>query len=64
MSAGEGVRGGSPASFPSLALVTIGSSPSICTEPTEIKRTAQSQLPGKQGKEGIINAGEDCHRRL
>lgn len=57
MSAGGGVRGGSPASFPSLALVTTGSSPLICTEPTEIKRTAQSQLPGNKGKEGITNAG-------
>lgn len=57
MSAGEGVRGGSPASFPSLALVTTGSSPLICTEPTEIKRTAPSQFPSKHGKEGIANAG-------
>lgn len=57
MSAGEGVRGGSPASFPSLVLVTTGSSPLICTEPIETKRTAQSQLPGKQGKEGMSNAG-------
>lgn len=57
MSAGEGARGGSPASFPSLVSVTTGSSPLICTEPTEIKRKAQYQVPGKQGKESNTNAG-------
>jgi len=64
MSSGEGVRGGSPASFPSLVSVTTGSSPLICREPTEIKRKGQSQFPGKQGKESITNTGEDCYMRL
>lgn len=57
MSAGEVVRGGSPASFPSLVSVTTGSSPLICTEPTETKRKAQSQFHGKESKGSITNAG-------
>lgn len=55
MSAGEAVRGGSPASFPSLVLVTTGSSPLVCTEPIGTEQKVRSQFPGKQGKKETTN---------